>query len=90
LKKDLTEADFQAPPKGDVTYHVIVPTGVKLANKLTVVNGDRFVFARTGGSGIAGLVKKYGDYSAQLEHSVERLPDDGLATQARLFVGRNR
>jgi hypothetical protein len=68
-----------------------VAEGVKLANRLTVVNAQRFVFARTASSGIAALVKKYGDYSAQLEHSVVPTPaNDGIMTQARLFVGKSK
>jgi hypothetical protein len=90
-RKDLTEADFKAPPKAWITYKRAVPNGVKLANRLTVVNAERFIFSRTASSGIAALVKKYGDYSAQLEHSTKPLPaSGGFATQARIFVGRAR
>lgn len=90
-KKDVTREDLTAPPKGGVTYQAIVPEGVKLANRLVVVNAQRFVFARTANSGIAALVKKCGDYSAQLEHSVEPTPaDDGIMTQARLFIGKKK
>jgi hypothetical protein len=68
-----------------------VPNGVKLANRLTVVNADRFVFARVASSGIAALVKKYGDYGAQLEHSVRPTPQgDGILTEARVFVGKRK
>ena len=90
-KKPLTAADLSAPPKGWVTYKPVVANGVKLANRLTVVNAERFVFSRVAGDGITRLVKKYGDYSAQVEHSVAPTPEgDGLLTEARLFVGKKR
>jgi len=90
-RKVVTKADLAEPPKAWVTYHRIVPNGVKLANRLTVVNAERFVFSRVASSGIAALVKKYGDYSAQLEYSVSPTPaGDGVSTEARLFVGKNR
>ena len=90
-RKVVTRAELAEPPKAWVTYHPIVSNGVKLANRLTVVNAERFVFSRVASSGVAALVKKYGDYSAQLEHSVSPTPDgDGISTEARLFVGKNR
>jgi hypothetical protein len=77
------------PPKAWITYKRAVPDGVKLANRLTVVNAQRFVFSRVPTSGIAALIKKYGDYSAKLEHSVKPLSSGGgVATEARIFVGR--
>lgn len=89
-RKDLTEADFKAPPRAWITYKRAVADGVKLANRLTVVNAERFVFSRVARSGVAALVKKYGDYSAKLEHSVTPTPSGGIATEARLFVGKAR
>jgi hypothetical protein len=90
-RKDLTEADFKTPPKGWITYKRAVADGVKLANRLTVVTAERFVFSRVASSGIAALVKKYGDYSAKLEHSVTPTPaGGGIATEARIFVGKAR
>jgi hypothetical protein len=90
-KKVLTAADLAAPPKAWVTYKPVVPNGVKLANRLTVNNAERFVFSRLASDGITALVKKYGDYSAQVEHSVAPTPEgDGLVTEARLFVGKKR
>jgi Protein of unknown function (DUF4238) len=87
----VTRADLAEPPKGWVTYHHIVPNGVKLANRLSVVNAERFVFSRVGSSGVAALVKKYGDHSVQLEHSVSPIPEgDGISTESRLFVGKKR
>jgi hypothetical protein len=87
----ITRGDLSAAPKGWVTYHHVVPNGVKLVNRLTVVNAERFVFSRVASSGIAALVKKYGDYGAKLEHSVTPTPEgDGLLTEARLFVGKKR
>src|SRR5262249_14442471 len=52
-RKVVTTADLAEPPKAWITYHRIVPDGVKL----------RFVFSRVASSGVAALVKKYGDYS---------------------------
>lgn len=90
-RKDLKDADFKLPPKAWITYKRAVPNGVKLANRLTVVNADRFIFSRVANSGIAALVKKYGDYRARLEHSVKPLPaSGGVATEARIFVGKAR
>jgi hypothetical protein len=90
-RKVVTRADLAEPPKAWVTYRRIEPNGVKLANRLTVVNAERFIFSRVASSGVAALVKKYGDYSAQLEHSVSPTPEgDGISTEARLFVGKNR
>jgi hypothetical protein len=90
-RKTMTPADLQQTPQAWITYKPIVPDGVKLANRLTVVHAQRFVFARTASSGIEALVKKYGDYSAQLEHSASPTPaGDGIATSARIFVGKNR
>jgi hypothetical protein len=89
LKTNLTQADFAAPPRGDLTYQAVVPEGVKLANRLTVVNAERFVFSRAANSGVEALVKKWGDYSAQLEHS-STTTSSGIKTEAKLFVGRNR
>jgi len=89
-KKDLTEADFKTPPKAWITYKRAVADGVKLANRLTVVNAERFVFSRVASSGVAALVKKYGNYSAKLEHSVSPTPSGGIATEARIFVGKAR
>jgi hypothetical protein len=57
----VTRADLEEPPKAWVTYHRIVPEGVKLANRLTAVNAERFVFSRVASSGVAALVEKYGD-----------------------------
>jgi hypothetical protein len=91
FSKDLTEAHFKMPPKAWITYKDAVPDGAKLANRLTVVNAERFVFSRVATSGIAALVKKYGGYSAQLEHSHKPLAaSGGVATEARIFVGRAR
>jgi len=88
-RTDLTEAHFKMPPKAWITYKRAVPDGVKLANRLTVVNAQRFVFSRVATSGIAALIKKYGAYSAKLEHSVKPLPSrGGVTTEARIFVGR--
>ncbi len=56
LKRDLTAADFTTPPRAGVTYHDIAPEGVQLANRLTVVNAERFVFSRTASSEINALV----------------------------------
>jgi len=90
-RKVVTRADLAEPPKAWVTYLRIVPNGVKLANRLTVVNAERFVFSRVVRTGIGALVKKWGDYSAQLEHSVSLTPEgDGISTEALLFVGKNR
>jgi hypothetical protein len=90
-RKDLTKADFEIPPKSWITYKRAVPNAVKLANRLTVVNADRFIFSRAANSGIGKLVKKYGDYRVRLEHSVKPLPaSGGFATQARIFVGKAR
>jgi hypothetical protein len=90
-RKVMTKAVLSAPTKGWVTYHPAVPNGVKLANRLTVVNAERFVFARVASSGIAALVRKYGDYGAQLEHSAAPTPQgDGFLTEARLFIGKKR
>lgn len=86
-QRHFTQAELSAPPKGGISYMAIVPEGSKLANKLTVINADRFVFSRVATAGIAKLVKKYGDYKAQLEHSVTPIKDR-LETQARIFVGR--
>ena len=62
-----------------------------LANRLTVVNAERFVFSRAASSDVPALVKKYGDYGVQLEHSVTPIPEgDGISTEARVFVGKNR
>ena len=85
-RKDFTEADLKMPPKGWITYKRAAPNGVKLANRLTVVNAERFVFSRVASSGVAVLVKKYGDYSAKLEHSAKPTPSGGVATQAHIFV----
>lgn len=87
-RKDFTEADLKMPPKGWITYKRAAPNGVKLANRLTVVNAERFVFSRVASSGVAVLVKKYGDYSAKLEHSAKPTPSGGVATQAHIFVGK--
>jgi hypothetical protein len=90
-KKTLTRGDLAAAPKAWITYQRIVPNGVKLANRLTVINAERFVFSRVASSGIAALVKKYSDYSAQVEHSVAPMSEgDGLVMEARLFVGKKR
>jgi hypothetical protein len=88
-KKDFEEADLKVPPKAWITYKRAVPNGVKLANRLTVVNAERFVFSRVANSSIAALVKKYGDYQTRLEHSIKPLPASrGLITKAQIFVGR--
>src|SRR5262245_62115003 len=89
-RKVVTRADLAEPPKAWVTYRRIEPKGVKLANRLTVVNAERFVFSRVASSGVAALVKKYGDYSAQLEHSVSPTPEGDGISEARLFIGKNR
>jgi hypothetical protein len=89
-KKNLTPDELKAPPNAGVVYHAVVTAGVKLANKLTIVNADRFVFSRMGNGDIVALVKKYGDYSTQLEHSAKLSSDNKLETQVRLFIGRNR
>ena len=90
-RKDLTAADFKTPPKAWITYKRVEPDGVTLANRLTVVNAERFVFSRVASSCVAALVKKYGDYSAKLEHSVTPTPPGGgIATEARIFVGKAR
>jgi hypothetical protein len=90
-KKVLTAADLAAPPKAWVTYKPVVPNGVELANRLTVINAERFVFSRLASDGITALVKKYGNYGTQVEHSVGPTPEgDGLVTEARLFVGKKR
>src|SRR5262249_4372079 len=59
-RKVVTRTELAEPPKAWITYHRIVPDGVKLANRLTVVNAERFVFSRVASSGLAALVKKYG------------------------------
>src|SRR5262249_2695842 len=46
LTRDLTRDDLNAPPQGVVTYHRIVPDGVKLANRLIAANADNLVFSR--------------------------------------------
>lgn len=82
--------DLKAPPRAWITYKRAVANGVKLANRLTVVNADRFVFSSVATCGIAAFVKKWGDYGAKVEHSVAPTPSGGIATQARIFVGKAR
>jgi hypothetical protein len=84
-----TPADFQSPPKGSIWYGNIDAERAKFVNRLTVINANDLVFARTASAGIAALVEKYRNHGTQLEHTAVQTAGR-IVTQAGIFVGKKR